>query len=256
MEEPVIETRGISKHYGQVQALSDVSLSVRPGEVVALVGDNGAGKSTLVNILSGALPPSSGSILVGGRDATLASPLDARRQGIETVYQDLALAPHLPVWANLFLGREQKVRGPLGWVGWLDKKGMARRTEEELVRTRIRMASVETTCDSLSGGQRQAVAVAKAVAWGSRILLMDEPTAALGVEQQEKVADLVRTVRDRGIPVLIISHNLPQVHSLCDRILVLFHGQLVADLPAAGTSIEETVLWITGGALTREGHGR
>lgn len=250
----IIETRGISKHYGHVQALSEVSIRISPGEVVGLVGDNGAGKSTLVNILSGAIRPSSGSILIDGRETSFRSPLDARRQGIETVYQDLALAPHLSVWANTFLGREQTVRGPLGWFGWLDKKSMQARAEEELRQVKITIGSVRTTCDALSGGQRQAVAVAKAVAWGTRILLLDEPTAALGVEQQEKVGALIRTVRDRGIPVLLISHNLPQVHQICDRMLVLLHGRVVAELDAARTPIEQTVLWITGAMA--EGGGR
>ncbi len=252
----VIEMRSVCKHYGRTEALSDVSLALRPGEVVAVVGDNGAGKSTLVNILSGSLTPSSGTILLGGREVSFHSPLDARRQGIETVYQDLALVPHLSVWANLFLGREQRVRGPLRWVGWLDKKGMAKQSAEELARTRIKIGSVQTTCNSMSGGQRQAVAVARAVAWGSRTLLLDEPTASLGVAQQKEVGELIRAVRDRGIPVLIVSHNLPQVHSLADRILVLLHGRLVADLATTDTSVEQTVLWITGAALSEASNRR
>lgn len=253
-EAPIVSTRGLSKQFGSVTALTDVNLEIHAGEVVGLVGDNGAGKSTLVNILSGALTPSGGSVLVDGQPVGLRSPSDARRRGIETVYQDLALAPHLPVWANLFLGREERMHGPLGWVGWLDKRTMANRAEAELSRTRIRIGSVHTACESLSGGQRQAVAVARAIAWGTRVLLMDEPTAALGVEQQEHVTELIRAVRSHGVAVLVISHNLPQVSSLCDRILVLYHGQLVTSLDAAGTSLEEIVLWLTSGSRARRPH--
>jgi ABC-type sugar transport system ATPase subunit len=244
---PILATENLSKHFGPITALANVNLVMHAGEVVGLVGDNGAGKSTLVNILSGALAPSSGAVLIDGKPANLHSPLDARLRGIETVYQDLALAPHLSVWANLFLGREEHVGGPLRWVGWLDKRKMASRAKTELSRTRIRIGSVETPCESLSGGQRQAVAVARAIAWGSRVLLMDEPTAALGVEQQEHVSDLIRAVRGEGVAVLVISHNLPQVRELCDRILVLYHGNLVTSLTAAESSLEDIVLWLTSG---------
>jgi ABC-type sugar transport system ATPase subunit len=246
---PVIATRGITKHFGSVQALRGVDLEVYGGEVLGLVGDNGAGKSTLVNILSGAFQPNSGSMFVDGKQVTFGSSLEARRAGIETVYQDLSLAPDLSVWANIFLGREQAVKGPLRLVGWLDRKAMAREAEADLERTRIRIGSVKALAGRLSGGQRQAIAVGRAVAWGSKVLLMDEPTAALGVEQQAKVGELVRSVSDQGVPVLLISHNLPQVHALCDRVLVLFQGRVVADLRPADVSVEEIVSWITGASL-------
>jgi ABC-type sugar transport system ATPase subunit len=246
---PRISTRGITKHFGTVEALRGVDLDVRAGEIVGLVGDNGAGKSTLVNILSGALQPNAGTIKVDGKDVTFATSLEARRAGIETVYQDLSLAPDLSVWANIFLGREQTVKGPLGKLGWLDRKAMARAAETDLERTRIRIGSVSSLAGRLSGGQRQAIAVGRAVAWGSRVILMDEPTAALGVEQQAKVGELVQTVRDQGVPVLLISHNLPQVHALCDRVVVLFQGRVVADLRPATCSVEEIVSWITGASL-------
>ena len=213
-EVPVIAVRGITKHFGSIQALRGVDLQVRKGEVVGLVGDNGAGKSTLVNILSGALQPNGGTIMVDGKAVTFGSSLEARRLGIETVYQDLSLAPDLSVWANIFLGREQTVKGPLRIFGWLDRRAMARSAEVDLERTRIRIGSVGSLAGRLSGGQRQAIAVGRAVAWGSKVILMDEPTAALGVEQQGRVAELVRSVCDNGVPVLLISHNLPQVHKI------------------------------------------
>ena len=197
-EVPVIAVRGITKHFGSVQALRGVDLEVRRGEVVGLVGDNGAGKSTLVNILSGALQPNSGAHLRRWQAVTFGSSLEARRLGIETVYQDLSLAPDLSVWANIFLGREQTVKGPLRLFGWLDRRAMARYAEVDLERTRIRIGSVKALAGRLSGGQRQAIAVGRAVAWGSKVILMDEPTAALGVEQQDEVGELVRSVCDQG----------------------------------------------------------
>jgi len=252
---PLLAARQITKHYGSVQALRGVDLELYPGEIVGLVGDNGAGKSTLVNILSGALQPSGGTILVDGDEVSLNSSIEARNRGIETVYQDLALAPDLSVWANIFLGRETTRKGFLGWLGWLDRKAMSTDTERSLDRTRIRIGSVQSKAGQLSGGQRQAIAVGRAVAWGSKVILMDEPTAALGVEQQQRVVELIRTVSKGGLPVLLVTHNLPQVHSLCDRVLVLFQGQLIAELFPAQCSVEEIVSWITGAALTRSTNG-
>jgi ABC-type sugar transport system ATPase subunit len=254
---PVLATRGISKRFGSIEAVRSVDIEVSAGEVVGLVGDNGAGKSTLVNMLSGSLQPTSGSILLNGEEVHFRSALEARGRGIETVYQDLALALELTVWANLFLGREKTVGGVLGRLGWLDRKAMSRVAQKSLERTRIRIGSVQSKPGQLSGGQRQAIAVARAVTWGSKILLLDEPTAALGVEQQQRVAELIRTVSGEGLPVLLVSHNLLQVNALCDRVLVLFQGRLIANLrPAeAGGSVEEIVSWITGAALTRRGNG-
>ena len=246
---PVVAVRGVSKHFGSVQALRGVDLDVYEGEVVGLVGDNGAGKSTLVNIISGGLQANSGHIYVDGQRVSFSSALEARQLGIETVYQDLALAPDLSVWANIFLGREIKAKGLLGWLGWLDRKSMASSAEATLARTRIRMGSVSSLAGRLSGGQRQAIAVGRAVAWGSKVILMDEPTAALGVEQQEKVGELVATVAAHGVPVLLISHNLPQVHRLCHRVVVLFQGRVVADLRPADSSVVDIVSWLTGAAL-------
>ncbi len=246
---PVVEVRSITKRYGSIHALHEINMKLFPNEIVGLVGDNGAGKSTLVNIISGALEPTSGQIYVSGREVSFKSPSDARDAGIETVYQDLALAPDLSIWANLFLGREEIVRGPLGWIGWLDRKTMMQRSVGDLERTRIRISSVTNRVGRLSGGQRQAVAVGRAVAWGSQVILMDEPTAALGVEQQAKVADLIKNVAGNGTPVLLISHNIPQVYEICDRILVLFHGRIIAELRPSETHVDEIVSWITGAAL-------
>lgn len=250
----VMEARDLSKRYGRLAALRDVSFKVRKGEVVALVGDNGAGKSTLVNILSGALSPTSGEILLDGKPVHFHDANEARRMGIETVYQDLALANDVPAWANLYLGREITKRGILGAFGWLDKAAMAREAEKAMAATKIRIQSVRAKAGSLSGGQRQAVAVARAITWGSKMLLMDEPTAALGVEQQRQVGELIETVRDTGTPVLLVSHNMPQVLEVSDRILVLFHGQLIKELVTADTSTEEVVLWITGAGLVKDKH--
>ena len=251
--EPAVEVRGITKRFGSVLALRGADLVLRRGEVLGLVGDNGAGKSTLVHVISGSIQPSSGEILIAGRHVEFHSPTDARRYGIETVYQDLALAPDLSVWANLFLGREKLIRGPLRYLGWLDRKSMQAEAGTDLERTRIRIGSVGSLVGKLSGGQRQAVAVGRAVAWGSRVLLLDEPTAALGVEQQAKVGELVRSVAATGLPVLLISHNLPQVHEICDRVAVMFQGRIIADLRTEETSIDEIVSWITGAALLSGG---
>lgn len=246
---PLVEVRDLSKRYGSVIALRGVNMELRAGEIVGLVGDNGAGKSTLVNIIAGALPPTSGRVLVDGHEVTFRTPIDARKAGIETVYQDLSLAPDLSIWGNMFLGREQVVGGPMGRIGWLDRKAMMARTAEDLERTKIRIPSVAQRVGRLSGGQRQAVAVGRAVAWGSRVVLMDEPTAALGVEQQARVAELIQTVASQQLGVLLISHNLPQVYEICHRVLVLFRGEIVANLRPSEVDIDDIVGWITGSAM-------
>jgi ABC-type sugar transport system ATPase subunit len=245
---PVIEGRKISKHFGKVVALENVDIAIWPDEIVGLVGDNGAGKSTLVQILSGSLSPSSGEIYMDGQRVVFHSPIEARSKGIETVYQDLSLALDLSVSANIFLGRELKRKGILGMFGWLDQRQMNVKAKEELEKLKITIGDITSLCESLSGGQRQAVAVARAIAWGTRVVLMDEPTAALGVEEQKKVADLILEVRKHGIPVLLISHNLPQVHALADRIVVLRRGHVVANVKKEDSTIEDIVAWITGAA--------
>lgn len=243
---PVIECRGLSKHYGQVRALRGVDVSVFPGEIVGLVGDNGAGKSTFIKILSGALLPSAGELFIDGKRVEFSSSTEARALGIETVYQDLALALDLAIWTNIFLGREMRVRGPARAVGWLNRRAMANEARKELASIGMDLGSVHKACRFLSGGERQAVAVARAVAWGRRIVLMDEPTAALAVQEQKRVEDIIYQIRDKGIPVLIVSHNLPEVHRICDRILILRLGELVADLRPSDASVEDIVMRITG----------
>jgi simple sugar transport system ATP-binding protein len=248
-EAPVIEARNITKYYGSLVALDNVSLTVRPREIVGLVGDNGAGKSTLVKVLAGAHAPSSGELLVDGEPCTFHSPLEARRLGIETVYQDLALSTELTVAENMFLGRELRRKGLLGRLGAVDKRGMAETSAKRLDELGIRIRSTKVACRTLSGGQRQAIAVARAIAWGSRLVLLDEPTAALGVEQQQHVGELVEHVRTAGTSVLLISHNMPQIHALCDRIIVLYRGEVIADLTKADVTVQDIVMWITGAAL-------
>lgn len=243
---PVLEARGIDKHFGPVQALRNVDLTVYPGEVVALIGDNGAGKSTLINVLTGVLPLESGEIVFNGERVRFSSPHEARQHGIETVYQDLAVAPHLDAVANIFLGREKRQGGLPGVLGFLDNPGMKRETEEELTRLRVRVPNLDRRLVTLSGGQRQGVAVARAVKWASKIVIMDEPTAALGVAQTAMVLDLIRQVRDTGIPVIFISHNMPNVFQVADRIVVLRLGEVAAELDPKTASIEDAVAAMTG----------
>ena len=243
---PVLEARGINKHFGPVQALRDVHLSVYPGEVVALIGDNGAGKSTLINVLTGVLPLESGEIIFGGESVQFASPHEARACGIETVYQDLAVAPHLDAVANIFLGRERRQNGLAGVVGFLDNDRMRTETEEQLSKLRVRVPELGRRLVTLSGGQRQGVAVARAVMWASKVVIMDEPTAALGVAQTAQVLDLIREVRDTGIPVVFISHNMPNVFQVADRIVVLRLGQVITELDPKTATIEDAVAAMTG----------
>jgi simple sugar transport system ATP-binding protein len=247
-ETPLLEARGIDKHFGRVVALRQAHFELRPEEVHALVGDNGAGKSTLIKIISGVIQPGGGEIVLGGRPVAIANPREARALGIETVYQDLALADHLDASANLFLGREKLRPAPLAWLGFLDKRAMRRRAEEELRRLKIRIPSVVQPVLSLSGGQRQAVAVARAVAWGNRIVVMDEPTAALGVRESSMVLELIRGLRGHGIAVIMISHNLPEVFAVSDRITVMRLGQTVATLRTEETSHDAVVGKMTGAA--------
>jgi simple sugar transport system ATP-binding protein len=250
-EEVLLDAQRIVKHYGSVEALRGASFQARAGEVTALIGDNGAGKSTLVKCLSGAEQPTSGRILLNGEEIRLESPTTARRLGIETVYQDLAVAPELDPAANLFLGREIHRRGVLGKLGMLDKAEMRRRAVEEFKRLGVTLQSTDVPIGSLSGGQRQSVAVARSVVWASRVVFMDEPTAALGVVQRERVLDVIRRVRDEGIAVVLISHNMPEVLSVADRIEVLRLGTRVARFVAADTRLEDLVAAMTG-ALTHE----
>ncbi|GAB3467512.1 ATP-binding cassette domain-containing protein [Actinophytocola sediminis] len=250
-EHSLLAAKDLVRHYGSVAALRGASFEARAGEVTALIGDNGAGKSTLVKCLSGAEQPDAGTIVLNGQPVTFDSPVAARALGIETVYQDLAVAPDLDPAANLFLGRELFRKGLLGRLGMLDKARMRQRAHAEFARLGVTLQSTEVPIGSLSGGQRQSVAVARSVVWASKVVFMDEPTAALGVLQRERVLDVIRRVRDEGIAVVLISHNMPEVLSVADRIEVLRLGERVARFTAAGTRLEELVAAMTG-ALTQE----
>jgi simple sugar transport system ATP-binding protein len=253
--QPVLEAQGIHKWFGPVKALTNVNVSVYSGEIVALIGDNGAGKSTLINVLTGVLPFEQGQIRFGGHPVHLSSPQDARKLGIETVYQDLAIAPHLDSIANIYLGRELRMPGLLGELGFLDKRTMKRETQQQIARLRVRIPDTERRMVTLSGGQRQGVAVARAVMWASQVVIMDEPTAALGVAQSAMVLDLMREVRNSGIPVVFISHNMPHVFEVADRIVVLRLGEVVAELNPQRDSIDRAVSAMTGSSAGAPANG-
>jgi simple sugar transport system ATP-binding protein len=243
---PLLEARDMQKHFGHVVALGAANFELAANEVHAIVGDNGAGKSTLIKIISGVYHADGGELLLDGKPITIANPREARRLGIETVYQDLALADHLDAAANLFLGREEYLPGVLGWLGFLDRKSMRRRAEEEMRRLKIGIKSVDQPVVNLSGGQRQAVAVARAIAWGTRIVIMDEPTAALGVRESSMVLELIKEVRSHGLSIIMISHNLPEVFAVADRITVLRLGRTITTLRTKDTSLEAVVGMMTG----------
>jgi simple sugar transport system ATP-binding protein len=249
---PVLEARGVIKHYGHVLALDAADFSANPGEVVALIGDNGAGKSTLVKTLVGAIRPDGGQILVDGKPVSLTSPLDARRHGIEAVYQDLALAPDLDPAANLYLGREITL---IPFIRILNRRAMRERAMTAFAELGINLPDIGAAVGTLSGGQRQSVAVARAVAFASRIIFMDEPTAALGVVQRGRVLDVIRRVRDRGVSVVLVSHNMPEVLAVADRVEVLRLGRRVASFTASQTSVEELVGAMTGALEIANGSG-
>jgi len=244
---PLVEMRGISRAFGGVAALQNVDLSVYRNEVVALLGDNGAGKSTLIKILAGALSADTGEILLDGRKVSIGSPRDAKDLGIETVYQDLALCDNLDVPTNLFLGRElmRPILGPL--LSIFDRRKMAGETRDLLGRLKIELGSLQIPVRSLSGGQRQSVAIAKSVYFNAKLVIMDEPTAALGVRQTEKVLGLVRELRQSGLAIVYISHILEDVFRVADRMVVLKNGRKIGERLTAGTDRDEIVrMMITG----------
>ncbi len=245
-ERPLLQAEAVSKHFGAVVALDDVSISLYPGEIAGLVGDNGAGKSTLIKILSGVQSADHGTISLDETRVHFASPSDARSAGVETVYQDLALAGNMTIWANIFLGRERFV-GPQR-LHLLDKRRMAREAREMLERLGLNVPPIESTVASLSGGQRQAIAIARAAAWGTKVIILDEPTAALGVAETQAVEEVIKGLRDKGFGILMISHNLQQIDRLTDRIWVLRRGQMVDHCRRADTDMEEIVSVITGAA--------
>ncbi|WP_437676551.1 ATP-binding cassette domain-containing protein [Sorangium sp. So ce131] len=239
---PILELRGIKKRFGAVQALSGVDLEVFPGEVVALVGDNGAGKSTLIKTIAGIFPPDGGELRFAGQPVALRGPKDASRLGIATVYQDLALCDNLDVVANLFLGREEI--DPLSRA--MDEEHMERRALEVLRTLNVNIPAVRTPIAALSGGQRQSVAVARAVMGDAKVVLLDEPTAALGVAQTRQVLELITRLKQQGLGVLVISHNLADVFQVSDRIVVLRLGQLAGTFTTSAASREQVVARITG----------
>ena len=244
---PVLELRNVSKTYGAIQAVSDVSFSVAGGETVALVGDNGAGKSTLVKIISGTVAASGGSLLVDGTPVEFRAPADARRHGIETVFQDLALIDELDVAGNLFLGREITKGGAIGkFLGVLDLKEMWARAQGALTDSNLRVPSVKRPVRSMSGGQRQANAIVRTVYWGRKLLLLDEPTAALGVHESEHTLRTIERIREKQVPMIVVSHNIQHVFRISDRILVMRQGRLAATLVTRDSAPEEVVAYITG----------
>jgi D-xylose transport system ATP-binding protein len=254
--EPALRLTGISKAFGAVQALRNVDFEVYPGEVVGLVGDNGAGKSTLIKTIAGVNIPDSGSIYVYGKRVTITKPADATGLGIETVYQDLALCDNLDVVANLYLGREERTTLVPAIVRPLNVIKMEKRARAVLEQLDVKIPSIRVPVASLSGGQRQSIAVAKTILRNARVVLLDEPTAALGVAQTRQVLQLIRRLRDNGLPVVVISHNLADVFEVVDRVVVLRLGQRVATFDVRNTTPEQVVAAITGaefGAIMNNG---
>jgi fructose transport system ATP-binding protein len=258
--QPILEARGLVKRYGQVVALNGADFELYPNEIVAIIGDNGAGKSTLVKTLSGALQPDEGEVRLDGERVRFRSPGEARRAGIETVYQDLAVAPSLDIAENIFLGRESRWRGPLGFaLRLLDRRSMRREAARHFAELKIGVQSIKQPVENLSGGQRQGVAVARAAKWAKRVAIMDEPTAALGVRETRQVLDLITRVREQGLPVILISHDMPHVFELADRIHIMRLGKRIATVTPQTHTMPEAVAIMTGAtrgeleqALTKE----
>ena len=248
---PVLEARGLVKTWGHVVGLADVDLRLDAGEVLGVIGDNGAGKSTLIKCLTGALAPDRGEILLEGKKVDFKSPLESRLAGIETVYQTLAVAPALDIASNMYLGRERRVPGPLGFITRkLDKRGMVKAAKEEMTKLGIStLQDMRQRVETLSGGQRQAVAVARAAAFGSKVIILDEPTAALGVRESNQVLDMIREVRRQGIPVILISHNMPHVFQVADRIHIQRLGKRAATITPQSHSMTDAVAIMTGAAV-------
>jgi ABC-type sugar transport system ATPase subunit len=249
---PLLQIVDITKRFGGLVAVDNVSLDVNVGEVVGLVGDNGAGKSTLIKMVSGVYQPDGGEIYFDGQKVTFISPREARDLGIETIYQDLALAENLDVGSNIFLGRE--IRRPYlgGVIHTLDRTKMREESADILSRLEILIPSLTQQIRNLSGGQRQAVAIARTIYWNAKLVIMDEPTAALGVPEQRKVLTLVRTLCDQGVPVIIISHNMQDVFAVADRIVVLRRGKKVGERTAAKTTPDEIVSLMVGAEAVHE----
>ena len=243
----VMQAKGLVKRYGQVTALDGSDFELRAGEILAVIGDNGAGKSSLIKALSGAAVPDEGEILLDGKPVLFKTPIEARRAGIETVYQDLAVAPAMTISENLFLGRELRRPGILGSVlRMLDKKKMLEVSIARMNDLKVGIRSMTQAVETLSGGQRQCVAVARAASFAEHVVILDEPTAALGVKEGNMVLELIRRVRDKGLPVILISHNMPHVFEIADRIHVARLGQRAAVLNPKKISMSDTVAVMTG----------
>lgn len=250
----VLQAKGITKTFGRVVALDGADLELFPGEVLAVIGDNGAGKSTLIKCLSGAETPDTGSIEIDGQAVSLKRPQDGREAGIETVYQTLAVSPALDISSNLYLGREIRKKGPAGLVfRMLDTSGMKKQAKEHISALGIgTIQNMSQAVETLSGGQRQAVAVARAAAFGQRLIIMDEPTAALGVRESNQVLKLIESLRERGMPVILISHNMPQVFEVADRIQVMRLGKRAAVVTPKTHDMKDAVAIMTGAAKVDE----
>lgn len=247
-QQPILSTRGLVKRFGRVVALDHADFDLMPNEILAVIGDNGAGKSTLIKAMAGAIVPDQGQIFLDGEEVHFRSPLEAREAGIETVYQDLALSPALSIADNMFLGRERRVSGPLGrFARMLDRKGMQREARAKLSELGLlTIQNINQAVETLSGGQRQGVAVARAAAFGSRVVIMDEPTAALGVKESRRVLELMLDVKNRGLPIVLISHNMPHVFEVADRIHIHRLGRRIAVVDPKSLSMSDAVAIMTG----------
>ncbi len=242
----ILEARGIVKTFGHVEALRGVDFAAYPGEVTALIGDNGAGKSTLVKILSGVYQPTAGSLVLDGKEVQFSSPSDAHAKGIETVYQDLSVAPDMTPAANMFMGRELLRPGLLGRLGFLDNPRMRAESAAAFQRLKVALKDMDTPISSLSGGQRQSVAICRAIMWAKRVVFMDEPTAALGVVQTRRTLELIRRIRDTGVAIVLVSHNMRDVIEVADSIEILRLGRRIARLRNDGITIQDLVGAMTG----------
>ncbi len=243
--EPILEVRNLTKKFGGLTAVNNINMQVFPGEVVGVLGDNGAGKSTLIKMISGVYHPTDGQIFYQGKEVSIQNPMDALRIGIETIYQDLALAENLNVYSNIFLGRE-KLKQIAGFINVLDHDYMHEESKKVLKRLDIEIPSLRNKIGMLSGGQRQAVAISRSIYWNAKLLIMDEPTAALGVAEQKKVLELVRTLKAQNVPVIIISHQMHDVFAVTDRVLVMRRGQKAGERVVKDTTPEEVVGLIVG----------
>ena len=253
-QEPILKARGLVKRYGRVTALDNADFDLYPGEILAVIGDNGAGKSSLIKALSGAVTPDEGEIELDGKKVQFTSPMQAREAGIETVYQNLALSPALSIADNMFLGREIRRKGPLGDIfRLLDHKEMQRVAREKLSELGLMtIQNINQAVETLSGGQRQGVAVARAAAFGSKVVIMDEPTAALGVKESRRVLELILDVRSRGLPIVLISHNMPHVFEVADRIHIHRLGKRLTVINPKEYTMSDAVALMTGAMAPKE----